>query len=112
MPDAKDAKVNLGPDGSFTFTACAGAENHPYEVKLDLFDQVNVEVRPELILLGFLLNLHNEFDVLFCGLFFPVADTLYLLFSAGKQNKCRREEYFLCIGESRGEMVEETTEGR
>lgn len=45
MPDAKDAKVNLGPDGSFIFTASAGAENHPYEVKLDLFDKVNVEVR-------------------------------------------------------------------
>lgn len=73
MPDAKDAKVNLGPDGSFTFTACAGAENHPYEVKLDLFDQVNVEVRPELILLGFLLNLHNEFDVI----------TLWFVFSCG-----------------------------
>lgn len=45
LPDAKDAKVNLEPDGIFTFTAKAGAENHPYELKLELFDKVDVEVR-------------------------------------------------------------------
>ncbi|XP_048138854.1 uncharacterized protein OsI_027940 isoform X9 [Rhodamnia argentea] len=43
LPDAKDAKVNLEPDGIFTFSAKAGAENHPYELKLELFDKVNVE---------------------------------------------------------------------
>ncbi|XP_060676308.1 uncharacterized protein OsI_027940 isoform X4 [Ziziphus jujuba] len=43
LPDAKDAKVNLEPDGVFTFSASAGAENHLYELKLDLYDKVNVE---------------------------------------------------------------------
>lgn len=47
LPDAKDAKVNLEPDGVFTFSASAGAENHLYELKLDLYDKVNVEVTIE-----------------------------------------------------------------
>lgn len=45
LPDAKNAKVNLEPEGVFTFSASAGAEDHLYELKLDLFDKVNVEVR-------------------------------------------------------------------
>ena len=44
LPDAKNAKVNLEPDGGFTFSASAGADNYLYELKLDLFDKVNVEV--------------------------------------------------------------------
>lgn len=44
LPDAKNVMVNLEPDGVFTFSATAGAENHFYELKLNLFDQVNVEV--------------------------------------------------------------------
>ncbi|XP_017187040.2 uncharacterized protein OsI_027940-like isoform X2 [Malus sylvestris] len=43
LPDAKDAKVKLEPEGVFSFSASAGAENHQYELKLDLFDKVNVE---------------------------------------------------------------------
>lgn len=43
LSDAKDPKVNLEPDGVFTFSATAGAENHSYELKLDLYDKVNVE---------------------------------------------------------------------
>ncbi|GMQ00068.1 hypothetical protein CsSME_00047297 [Camellia sinensis var. sinensis] len=43
LPDAKNAKVKLEPDGSFIFSASAGAENHLYELKLDLFEKVNVE---------------------------------------------------------------------
>ncbi|XP_050366203.1 uncharacterized protein OsI_027940-like isoform X3 [Argentina anserina] len=43
LPDAKDAKVKLEPEGVFVFSASAGAENHQYELKLDLFDKVNVE---------------------------------------------------------------------
>ncbi|KAM1759213.1 hypothetical protein ACFX11_008237 [Malus domestica] len=43
LPDAKDAKVKLEPDGTFSFSASAGAENHQYELKVDLFDKVNVE---------------------------------------------------------------------
>lgn len=45
LPDSKNAKVNLEPEGVFTFSASAGAENNLYEIKLDLFDKVNVEVR-------------------------------------------------------------------
>lgn len=44
LPDAKNAKVNLEPDGVFTFSATAGPENNSYEVKLNLHDKVNVEV--------------------------------------------------------------------
>ncbi|TXG68683.1 hypothetical protein EZV62_003618 [Acer yangbiense] len=43
LPDAKNAKVNLEPEGVFNFSASAGAENHEFELKLDLFDKVNVE---------------------------------------------------------------------
>lgn len=43
LPDSKDSKVNLEPDGVFTFSGSAGSENHHYELKLELFDKVNVE---------------------------------------------------------------------
>jgi cytosolic prostaglandin-E synthase len=45
LPDSKNAKVNLTPDGVLTFSATAGAEDHLYELQLPLFDKVNVEVR-------------------------------------------------------------------
>lgn len=44
LSDAKNAKVNLDPEGIFTFSGSAGAENHVYELKLELYDKVNVEV--------------------------------------------------------------------
>ncbi|XVF32757.1 hypothetical protein REPUB_Repub17cG0110700 [Reevesia pubescens] len=43
LPDSKNAKVNLEPEGVFTFSATAGADNKLYEFKLDLHDKVNVE---------------------------------------------------------------------
>eukprot|EP00262_Sarcandra_glabra_P014014 TRINITY_DN39_c0_g1_i6.p1 TRINITY_DN39_c0_g1~~TRINITY_DN39_c0_g1_i6.p1 ORF type:complete len:188 (+),score=53.98 TRINITY_DN39_c0_g1_i6:132-695(+) len=43
LPDAENVKVNLEPDGVFTFSATAGAEHHFYELKLNLHDKVNVE---------------------------------------------------------------------
>ncbi|XP_057549155.1 uncharacterized protein OsI_027940-like isoform X2 [Amaranthus tricolor] len=43
LPDAKNPKVNLGPEGTFTFTATGGADDSAYELTLDLFDKVNVE---------------------------------------------------------------------
>ncbi|CAM0911369.1 unnamed protein product [Alopecurus aequalis] len=43
LPDAKDAKVNLEPDGVFSFSATAGTDGNSYESKLDLNDKVNVE---------------------------------------------------------------------
>lgn len=45
LPDAKNTKVNVDPDGTFTFFASAGTKNNIYELKLDLLDKVNVEVR-------------------------------------------------------------------
>lgn len=45
LPDAKNAKVDLTPEGTFTFSANAGAKDQLYELKLELFDKVNVEVR-------------------------------------------------------------------
>ncbi|KAM3248824.1 putative protein OsI [Capsicum annuum] len=43
LPDAKDPKVNLDPEGIFNFSATAGAGDRPYELKLELQDKVNVE---------------------------------------------------------------------
>ncbi|KAI9082498.1 hypothetical protein K1719_035367 [Acacia pycnantha] len=43
LPDAKNAKVDLTPDGIFTFSGSAGAKDQLYESKLELFDKVNVE---------------------------------------------------------------------
>ncbi|XP_009799463.1 uncharacterized protein OsI_027940-like [Nicotiana tabacum] len=43
LPDAKNPKVNLDPEGIFTFSATAGPESYAYELKLELFDKVNVE---------------------------------------------------------------------
>ncbi|KAI7740834.1 hypothetical protein M8C21_020154 [Ambrosia artemisiifolia] len=45
LADTKDAKVNLAPEGVFTFSAKAG--QHEYELKLELFDKVNVELERE-----------------------------------------------------------------
>lgn len=45
LPDAKDADVKLDPEGVFEFSAKAGPENQVYELKLELNDKVNVEVR-------------------------------------------------------------------
>lgn len=44
LPDAKDVKLNLQPDGHFYFSAASGADNVPYEIDFELFDNVNVEV--------------------------------------------------------------------
>lgn len=43
LPDAKDPKVNLDPEGVFNFSATAGAGDRLYELKLELQDKVNVE---------------------------------------------------------------------
>jgi len=43
LPDAKNVKVNLEPDGVFSFSATAGTDDNTYEIKLDLHDKVNVE---------------------------------------------------------------------
>ncbi|MQL94372.1 hypothetical protein Taro_027029 [Colocasia esculenta] len=48
LPDAKDVKVNLEPEGALSFSAYGGAENNLYELKLDLYDKeskINVGVR-------------------------------------------------------------------
>ncbi|KAI3449494.1 hypothetical protein Pfo_006159 [Paulownia fortunei] len=43
LPDAKNPKVNVDPNGAFTFSATAGTDNNIYELKLDLLDKVDVE---------------------------------------------------------------------
>lgn len=45
LADAKNAKVNVEPDGTFTFSAAAGADDNLYELKLELLDKINAEVR-------------------------------------------------------------------
>ncbi|KAL6648060.1 hypothetical protein ACP70R_012284 [Stipagrostis hirtigluma subsp. patula] len=42
LPDAKDVKLNLKPEGHFDFSAKV-ADDIPYELDLELFDAVNVE---------------------------------------------------------------------
>jgi len=44
LPDAKNVKLNLEPEGVFTFSA-TGTDGNLYEFKLELHDKVNVEVR-------------------------------------------------------------------
>lgn len=43
LPDANNPKVNLEPDGKFTFSATTGQEQTPYELDFYLYDRVNVE---------------------------------------------------------------------
>ncbi|KAH7656295.1 cytosolic prostaglandin-E synthase protein [Dioscorea alata] len=43
LPDAKDVKLSLQPNGQFHFSATTGAENIPYEIDFELYDKVNVE---------------------------------------------------------------------
>lgn len=44
LPDAKEVKLSLQPNGQFHFSATTGAENVPYEIDFELYDKVNVEV--------------------------------------------------------------------
>ncbi|XP_042398314.1 co-chaperone protein p23-1-like isoform X3 [Zingiber officinale] len=43
LPDAKDVKLTLQPEGRFYFSATSGAENIPYELDLELLDKVDVD---------------------------------------------------------------------
>ncbi|KAI0515625.1 hypothetical protein KFK09_008290 [Dendrobium nobile] len=43
LADAKNVQINLEPDGVFTFSGTTGSDNVLYEVKLELYDKVNVE---------------------------------------------------------------------
>ena len=43
LPDAKNPKVKIEPEGKFEFSATAGPENVVYEFELHLFDKVDVE---------------------------------------------------------------------
>lgn len=45
LPDAQNVKLKLEPEGKFYFSATAGAEKIPYEVDIDLFDKIDVDVR-------------------------------------------------------------------
>lgn len=42
LPDAKDVKLKLEPEGKFFFSATSGVDNVPYEIDLDLYDKVDV----------------------------------------------------------------------
>lgn len=44
LPDAQDVKLKLEPEGKFLFSATSGVDKTPYEIELDLFDKVNVDV--------------------------------------------------------------------
>lgn len=49
LPEAKDVKLKLEPEGKFFFSATSGAENIPYEIAIDLFDKVDVKVSAALM---------------------------------------------------------------
>lgn len=42
LPDAKDVKLKLEPEGKMAFSAVKNA--HPYEFDIELLDKINVEV--------------------------------------------------------------------
>lgn len=44
LPDAQDVKVKLEPEGKLFFSATAGAAKAKYEIDIDLFDKVDVNV--------------------------------------------------------------------
>lgn len=57
LPDAEDVKLKLEPQGKFFFSATSGASKTPYEVDLDLFDNVDVNVSTKIeILISVLVN--------------------------------------------------------
>eukprot|EP00249_Psilotum_nudum_P013469 c24347_g2_i1 orf=156-557(+) len=43
LPNAKNPKVKLDPEGKFIFSATAGPDDHLFELELELFDKVDVE---------------------------------------------------------------------
>ncbi|KAH7292741.1 hypothetical protein KP509_29G083500 [Ceratopteris richardii] len=43
LPDAREPKVKLEPEGKFCFNAIAGPSNDVFEIELELFDKVDVE---------------------------------------------------------------------
>ena len=43
LPDAKDVEFKLEPEGKFNFTAAR--DDVHYEINIELFDKINVEVR-------------------------------------------------------------------
>ncbi|XP_012838378.1 PREDICTED: uncharacterized protein OsI_027940-like [Erythranthe guttata] len=43
LPDAKNVKLNLDPEGKFFFSATGGVDNVPYEIDIDLYDKVVVD---------------------------------------------------------------------
>lgn len=49
LPDAEDVKLKLEPQGKFFFSATGGASKTKYEVDLDLFDSVDVNVCAEMM---------------------------------------------------------------
>ncbi|KAL6984239.1 prostaglandin-E synthase, partial [Sarracenia purpurea var. burkii] len=42
LPDAKDVKLKLEPEGKFFFSATSGAESIPYEIDMDLYDEIDI----------------------------------------------------------------------
>lgn len=44
LPDAQDVKLKLEPEGKIFFSATSGPDKIPYEVNLDLYDKVDVNV--------------------------------------------------------------------
>ncbi|KAL6962578.1 prostaglandin-E synthase [Sarracenia purpurea var. burkii] len=42
LPDAKDVKLKLEPEGKFFFSATSGSDNVPFEIDMDLYDKVDV----------------------------------------------------------------------
>lgn len=44
LPDAKNVKLNLEPEGKFSFSATSGEDSIRYELDLDLYDKVDVNV--------------------------------------------------------------------
>ncbi|KAJ9560599.1 hypothetical protein OSB04_005759 [Centaurea solstitialis] len=42
LPDAKEVKLKLEPEGKFFFSATSGSDNIPYQIDINLYDKVDV----------------------------------------------------------------------
>jgi hypothetical protein len=93
LPDARDVKLNLKPEGQFIFSAKGPADDTPYELDLELFDAVNVEVSAiDGISPLFRYNLLHS-NSIFCRFF------------AGEQGSCCGKVHMLSYQESREQVV-------
>lgn len=99
LPDAKDPKVKLEPEGKLTFSATAGADNQKYELDLQLFDKIDVEVCWKSVSfwrLLFVLSSRNVWCTTSRSLSVVLPAQTLSSFCAGQQDQCGPTTHFHC----------------